>query len=98
MTEFPKMIYRPRAEPNNDLGGMKLDSLVVNSVSEQETAIRKGWRVELADAMARAGASEKRNARIRSVRGWYERWEWSFKALAVLLALAVGAIAVLKAL
>jgi hypothetical protein len=43
MVEFSKMIYRPRSEPNNDLGGMKLDSLVINSLAKQETAIRQGW-------------------------------------------------------
>jgi hypothetical protein len=98
MTEFPKMIYRPRADPNNDLWGMKLDILVVNSVAEQEAAVSKGWQLELADAVARVEATEKRNARIRAVRGWFERWEWLFKALTVLLALAAGATALLKGL
>lgn len=39
MLQFPKMIYRPRAEPHSDLGGRKLDALVVNSLSEQETTV-----------------------------------------------------------
>jgi hypothetical protein len=98
MTKFPKMIYRPRDEPNSDLGGLKLDSLIVNSVAEQETAIGKGWRVELADAVARLEATEKRDARIRGIRGWYERWEWSFKAVAVLLGIVAGTIALIKVL
>lgn len=98
MLEFPKMIYRPRTEPNSDLGGRKLDALVVNSLSEQETAIRQGWHVELSDAMARVQSVERRGERIRAVRSWYERWEWALKALAVLFALAAGAIALFKVL
>jgi hypothetical protein len=81
MVEFPKMIYRPRTEPNNDLGGMKLDSLVVNSPAEQVAATRQGWKVELADAVALVEARDRRNDRIHAVRRWYERWEWSFKAI-----------------
>jgi hypothetical protein len=71
MVEFPKMIYRPRTEPNNDIGGMKLDSLVVNSPAEQVAATRQGWKVELADAVALVEARDRRNDRIHAVRRWY---------------------------
>jgi hypothetical protein len=98
MTEFPKMLYRPRDEPNSDLGGTKLDTLVVNSLSEQEVAVRQGWNVELGDAIARVQSAERRQERTQAVRRWYERWEWALKALAVLLALITGGIALFKAL
>jgi len=98
MFQFPKMIYRPRAEPNIDLGGRKLDALVVNSLSEQETAVLQGWSVELSDAIARVQSAERRDEHIQAIRRWYERWEWALKAMAVLFALAAGAIALLKVL
>lgn len=97
MIEYPKMIYRPRTEPNSDLGGQKLDTLIVNSLSEEKAAARQGW-VEFSAAVARVQDTDRRNERIQGVRRSYERWEWALKALAVLLALAVGAIALVKAL
>jgi hypothetical protein len=98
MVEFPKMIYRPRAKPNVDLGGRKLDTLVVNSLSEQEAAVRQGWNVELNEAITRVERAEKRDARVQTVRHRYERWEWALKAVAVLLTLTAGAIALFKVL
>jgi hypothetical protein len=98
MLEFPKMIYRPRAEPNRDLGGRKLDALVVNSLSEQETAVRQGWNVDLGHAIARVQSAERRDERIQAIRRWYERWEWALKALVVLFALTAGALALFKVL
>lgn len=98
MIEFPKMIYRPRTEPNSDFGGMKLDSLIVHSSAEQDIAVGQGWSVELASAMERVASAEKRSARLQAVRSWYERWEWSFKAVAVLLAIIAGAVALWKVL
>lgn len=98
MTEFPKMIYRPRDNPNSDIGGLNLDSLIVNSIAEQEAAMGKGWSVELADAVARVQAKEARVTRVRAICGWYERWEWSFKAVAVLLGIVAGTIALIKVL
>lgn len=95
MLEFPKMIYRPCAEPNSDLGGQKLDTLIVNSLSEQNAAFRQGW-AELSVAVARVQTRERRNERIQAVRRWYERWEWALKAMAVLLTVAAGMIALLK--
>ena len=68
MNEFPKMIYRPRTEPNSDLGGMKLDSLGVHSSAEQNTAISQGWSIELAGAMERVASAEKKRLRVQVVR------------------------------
>lgn len=98
MVEFPKMIYRPRAEPNSELGGKKLDPLVVNSISEQEDAVRQGWSVELNDAIALVQRAERREERIQAVRSWYARWEWALKSLPILLGLVAGGIALFKAL
>lgn len=97
MIEYPKMFYRPRTEPNSDLGGQKLDTLIVSSLSEEKAATRQGW-VEFSAAVARVQNTDRRNERIQRVRRSYERWEKALKALAVLLALVAGAIAFVKAL
>jgi len=98
MIEFPKMIYRPRAEPNSELGGRKVDYMVVNSQSEQDVAVGQGWHAELADAIARVESKERRDARTQAVRSWYERWEWALKAAAVMLGIVAGVVAILKVL
>lgn len=62
MVEFPKMLYRPRALPNLDLGGLKMDTLVVDSASEEATALRKGWCSTLGEATEQIRNSERRSA------------------------------------
>lgn len=52
MIEFPKMLYRPRATPNLEIGGLKLDTTTVDSESEQATAESQGWITPLANAVA----------------------------------------------
>lgn len=98
MIEFPKMIYRPRALPNQDLGGSKLDTRVVESVGEEAAAIREGWIVALADALARVDKSDKRTALLAKLRDGYARWEWTLKAMAIFFAIAASGIAFLKVL
>lgn len=98
MDEFPKMIYRPRLLPNPELGGQKLDYLIVNSVSEQAVAVKDGWSVEFADACVRVEKTENRRARISALRTRYGEWEWVLKAIATLLVLAAGVIAFIKVL
>ncbi|MEB0137994.1 MULTISPECIES: hypothetical protein [unclassified Undibacterium] len=52
MIEFPKMLYRPRAMPNEQIGGLKLDTSTVNSEHEQATAESQGWITPLAKVLA----------------------------------------------
>jgi hypothetical protein len=52
MIEFPKMLYRPRATPNEQIGGLKLDTTIVDSEHEQATAEVQGWITPLAMALA----------------------------------------------
>lgn len=62
MSEFPKMIYRPQAAPNAELGGQKMETLVVNSASEALEAARRGWCLTLAEAIEQVKNNEKRIA------------------------------------
>lgn len=50
MIEFPKMLYRPGAAPNQEIGGLMLDTLQVGSLSEETQAVRQGWYATLAEA------------------------------------------------
>jgi hypothetical protein len=59
MIEFPKMLYRPRAIPNQDLGGLKMDTLVVDSASEEAQAVRQGWYLSMGEAAEQIKKLEK---------------------------------------
>jgi len=62
MIEFPKMLYRPRATPNQDLGGQKMDTLAVESAAEEARAVRQGFYSTLGEATKQIEKLEKRMA------------------------------------
>lgn len=63
MVEFPKMLYRPQPTPNPEMGGLKLETLIVSSAPDQAEAVRQGWSPTLAAANEQVKKIERRNAK-----------------------------------
>lgn len=77
MIEFPKMLYRPRATPNEEIGGLKLDTTTVDSEHEQATAESQGWITPLANAIAVVEQEDARKSELivdidNSIRNAYD--------------------------
>lgn len=98
MSEFPKMIYRPRNGPNPDVGGLKLEARIVESLGEQKASIKMGWIENFVDAIAIVERADARAASIQRFKDWYQTWEWAIKASAVFVALITGTVALIKSI
>jgi hypothetical protein len=68
MVEFPKMLYRPRAAPNQEIAGLKLDTLTVECQSDETKAVGQGWYATLAEATEQVRKLEKRIANGQKMR------------------------------
>jgi len=57
------MLYRPQSMPNPEVGGLKLELLIVSSALDQAEAARRGWCPTLADANKLLEKIERRNVK-----------------------------------
>ena len=58
------MLYRPRTTPNEQIGGLKLDTTTVSSEHEQATAESQGWITPLANALAMVEQEDARKSEL----------------------------------
>jgi hypothetical protein len=96
MIEYPKMLYRERNLPNDDLGGVRLDTRIVQSSDEEKIAVREGWIINYGDAIARVQKADNRAAWWKRKREWYEEWKWLLTAIGAVLALAAAIVKLLR--
>lgn len=79
------MLYRKGSMM--DYEGEKLDYLIVNSKEEQKKA--KGW----VEHPSKAAKKSKITLWFKTtLKPWWNEWEWLFKLIAVVLAIAAAAI------
>ena len=79
--EYPKYLYHPTLAPSGK---------VFNTAAETKGLAEAGWVGTPADFPKPSALATKGKA-------FWQEWEWSFKALAVVLGIALATIALVKA-
>ncbi len=77
--EYPKWLYHQKLAPKGRL---------FNSATETDSLHYQGW----VESPAKFAKSSKIVLWLKVIKPWWSEWEWAFKALAVLLAVAAAAI------
>ena len=81
MKDYPRMLYRPGKGPS-EVWEELVDTLIVQSASEEMLAVRDGWLREPDKACQRAKRRRQLGAKFRWLAGHWQFWVTSAIALA----------------
>jgi hypothetical protein len=81
--EYPKMLYRSGGPQSEAYFGHRMDTLIVQSRTEEQAAARKGWRPH-----QQAIEQCVRRKKLERVKAFYiEHWKWLWTTA---IAIALG--------
>lgn len=70
--EYPKMLYRSGGPTSEEYFGHRMDTLTVQSRSEEQAAMKKGWRQH-----QQAIEQCLRRKKVERAKAFYiEHWKW----------------------